>query len=229
MELIYFSINGSSCPFWKEEKVDNKGNIYYWDMFWPESLSDNLKNEWNRILTLCFNYNNPIDIGIPSFWNKSMCDLFNTMTYEFLQKSLVELDNYKVIDRFIPIKENERLKEYRLDPIKYHLNFNASFDDKEEFKKYLDSKPELLSCYVIDILFYKNLIISDREFKAFNRVFLNFGEYKHFPISLCPFTNRTFLTDINIGGHGSVYMATRVDREDILRNEKKLIELINNY
>lgn len=226
MEQIYFSNNGSACPFWKQEKVDVKGNIYYWDMFWPESLSDNLKNDWDRILTLYFNYNNPIDNRFPSFWNKSMCDLFNKMTYEFLQKSLIELNSYNVIDRFIPIKENEGLWEYKLDPIKYHLNFNTSIEDKDELKKYFESKYELTSYLVNDLPFYKSFLISDKEFKAFNRIFLNFGEYNHFPISLCPFTNRTFLTDINIGGHGAVYMATRVDREDILCNEKKIIELI---
>ncbi len=229
MDIIYFNINGSSCPFWKDEKINSKGGIYYSDMYWPESLSDNLKKDWDRLLTLYFNFKNPIDSNFPSFWNKSMCDLFNNLTDEFFQKSLLELNGHKLIDRFEPLIESDKLWEYKLDPIKYHANLNKSIDDKDELKKYLDTKIELTSNLVNDIAKYKSFRISSIEFKAFNRLFLNFGGYKQFPISLCPFTNRTYLTIISFGGHGAVHLAVRIDRDDIFNNEEKLIELLNSY
>jgi hypothetical protein len=229
MQTVYFYINGSGSPFWKEEKVDINGEFYYTDPHWLNDISEQLKKDWDKLVTLYSNYRNPIDSRFPSFWTNSMCNLFNNLACDFLKNSISELKTYTIIDKFTPLKQDERLWEYKFDPIKYHLNHNSSFYNKEDFKKYLESKLEFESNQVTDLPLYKGFIISYQEYKAFNRTFLTFEKYNNFSIEFCPLTNRTFLTTINNGGHAAVFSAMRIKREDIFQNEQKLIDLINNY
>lgn len=228
MQQLIFFINGSGSPFWKKEKTVN-GYTYYDDLCWPDEISTKLKEDWKTLLILYDSHSNPIDIRFPSFWDESMCDIFNRLVHEFLEKCVLELKAYEIVDKFTPLKQDPKLWEYRLDPIKYHLNLNSSFSSQEDFKKYLESIPETKSEQIAEVSYYKRFEISRKEYEAFNRKFLTFGNYNHFPIEFCPLTNRTFLAIMYSQGHGPDYHAMRIKREDILHNEIKVTDLIKNY
>jgi hypothetical protein len=228
LDTIYFFINGSSSPFWEKEKIIN-GNIFYDNLCWPDEISASLKQEWINLRILYDTHRNPIDIRFPSFWSSSMCGVFNNIAYSFLEKCKLELVNYNIIDKFEPINEHDNLWEYRFDPIKYHLNQNKNFNDKTEFIEFLRNHEEKKSNFLSELSYYKKFQISYQEFKAFFRTFLHFGNYNHFSIEFCPFSNRTFLAIPFEAGHDLIYLAMRIKRIDILENENKLIGLVQNY
>jgi hypothetical protein len=68
-KTLYFYINGSGSPFWLEERENNVGGIYYWDLYWPENPSEEFKNSWRKISVLFETYNNPIDRTFPSLYS----------------------------------------------------------------------------------------------------------------------------------------------------------------
>lgn len=225
MKDLYFYINGSGSPFWLEEHKDIYGNIYFSNLFWPQNPSKEFEKTWKSISIIFDSYRNPIDGQFPSFWTQSMCNLFNENVQNLLSLSKIELKNFNIINKFIPIIRDMRLPEYSLDPLKYHLGLNKNFNNKEAFEEYLKNKIETESLQIIDLPFEKNFRISQTEYYAYNRICLNFGNFKNFTISFCPFTNRTYITDINIGGHFAIYLASRIQREDILNNAEKIIRL----
>ncbi|WP_321319414.1 hypothetical protein [Labilibaculum sp.] len=229
MKKLYFQIDGSSTPFWKEENKRNDGTMYYHDLYWPENVKNDLREKWNEIQTLYFQYPNPIDRKSPSLWNDSMCELFNKKVTEFYEYSKRVLVDFELINRNKQIKVDEKLFEYRLNPIKFHLGLNKSFDNKSDFQSFMDNNKERESKLTASIELYKSFQISNREYESFNRLFLNFGDYKNFPIEFCPFSNKTFLAIINTGGHYAVYEAMRIDRIDIIQNPQKILKYIETY
>lgn len=230
LEKLYFHINGSGSPFWKEEKKMKGGKLYYWELYWPENTQKEFDERWREIRILHSEHNNPIDLRFPSFWNISMCELYNEKVKDFFVYSKSVLTNYKLINRVKPLEVDKKFNEYKLDPIKYHLGFNKSFDSKKEFISFLNENQETESKLTSNnIDYYQRFEISVQDYYSFNRVFLNFGNYKSFRIAFCPFSNKTFLAIINSGGHFPCYEAMRIDRKDIVKNQKKILKYSKNY
>ena len=98
MNTLYFHINGSGSPFWREERKNNVGGTYLWDLFWPENPSIELVNSWKKIQILFETHSNPIDHNFPSLWTESMCDLFNQMVQDFYMLAQAELSDYYFIN-----------------------------------------------------------------------------------------------------------------------------------
>lgn len=222
MKKLYFYINGSGSPFWLDEKKDIHGNNYYWDLFYPANPSEKFKNEWDAIRTLFYTYQNPIDRNFPSFWTESMCNLFNNLVSNFLTTATFELPDYNLINKYLPIQQDGRLNLYQKDILKQHLGLNSHFDNKHNFEIFLNNKLEIESVQIVNLPFYEPFKINQIEFYAYNTISLTFDKYTNFQINLCPFTNNTYLTNINTGGHGAIFLAVRIDRNDILSNPEKL-------
>lgn len=229
MDKIYFCINGSSTPFWRKENIDNYGGVFYSDFLWPENLPIQIKDLWAKIRTLYYFHDNPIDKKFPSFWNQSMCDLFNNLVLELYKSSIDYFHDFEILNKSTILKEDIRLRDYRVDPLKHHLGLNKRFNDKESLIYFLNENPEQESVLMLEHQHYQKIQISYKEYKAFNRVSLNFGKFHDFKISLCPYSNRIYLAIINTGGHATIFEAMRIERKDIFEQEEKLIELIEKY
>lgn len=227
-KTLYFYINGSGSPFWLEERENNVGGIYYWDLYWPENPSEEFKNSWRKISVLFETYNNPIDRTFPSLWTQSLCDVFNQIVGEFIRLSQIELPDYNIVNRYCSLNQDGRLIAYRQDILKSHLENNKIINDLVEFESYFKYRKEFNAILSSELPYDTNFRISQSEYDTLNRIRLRFGLYDNFEISVCPFSFRTFITDINIGGHFPVYQLMRISREDILNQQKKIIELSKN-
>jgi hypothetical protein len=225
MTILYFHINGSGSPFWLEEKKNILGELYYTNMIWPENVSTELKNAYRRILTLHRIHQNPIDINFPSLWTQEVCDLYNEFVTDFINLSNSELKEYSIINKNENFNQDSRLISYRQNILKSHLDQNKTFNTKKEFEEYLRSKQEFKSVLTNELDFEKITRIEQTEYNTFNRITLNFENYDNFQIALCPYSNKTFVIDINIGGHYAVYFAIRINRNDILNDQLKIISL----
>lgn len=225
MKTLYFFINGSGSPFWLEERKNNIGGTYFWGLFWPENPTVELKNEWHKIYVLFQTYSNPIDSSFPSLWTQSMCDVFNQLVEDFIKLSNEQLSDYQIINRYSKLTQDERLIVYRQDILKSHLNNNIIINNETEFKDYFNFRNEFNSTLSSEIPFETILRIERSEFDSLNRITLRFGSYDNFQVSICPFSFRTFITDINIGGHYPIYQLIRIQRDEMLSNPEKIIEL----
>jgi hypothetical protein len=114
---------------------------------------------------------------------------------------------------------------YRQDILKSHIENNKILDDETEFENYFKHKNEINSIIASDVPFETNLRIAQSEYDSLNRITLRFGSYDNFQVSICPYSFKTFVTDINIGGHFAIYQLIRIHREEILSNPKKMIAL----
>ena len=228
MKKLYFHINGSSSPFWIEEKKNNFGNFYFDDLFWPKNASSELKNSWQKISILFQTFSNPIDNRFPSFWTQSMCDLFNQLVSDFLNFSQSELNEFLIIDKYIKINQDERLLTYRQNIIKSHLEFNKIIKSEKELEDYFKFKNEIKSVLTSDLPFEEYLKIEQSEYDTLNVLTLCYGIYNKFQISVCPYSFKTYLANINLGGHGPLYQLIRINRQDIFTNPEKLISLSKN-
>lgn len=229
MTKLYYHINGSGTPFFFEKKILDNGIIIYDKPYWPKVSTDEFRNKWEEISILYHNHSNPIDIRFPSFWDTTICDLFNSKVRAFFNLSVLYLKEFELIDSSINLKRDKRLFDYRMDPIKYHLGLNKTFDKREDFMNYLDENKEEESVLVSQIKYYKKFEISRKAYECFIRVFLSFDSYTNFSIEFCPFSNRTFIAIMNISYHYPIYEAIRITREDLLNNSEKILKYHNNY
>lgn len=227
MAKLYFHINGSGSPFWLDEKENIHGNKYYSDLYFPKNVSEKFNKEWNILQVLFNTYINPIDRNFPSLWSQSMCNLFNNLVIDFLETATNDLKEYDIVNTYLPIQEDNRLSLYRKDIIKQHLGFNSQFNNKQDLEIFLNSKLEIASYQVRDLPFYEPFTINQIEFYAYNTINLTFEKYHNFHINLCPFTNNTYLTNINYAGHSAIFVSVRIDRKDILLNPEKLFNQLD--
>jgi hypothetical protein len=126
------------------------------------------------------------------------------------------------------LNQDGRLIAYRQDILKSHLDNNKIINDLVEFESFFKYRKEFNAILSSELPYDTNFRISQSEYDTLNRIRLRFGLYDNFEISVCPFSFRTFITDINIGGHFPVYQLMRISREDILNQQKKIIELSKN-
>lgn len=225
MKTLYFYINGSSSPFWIEEKTDINGNNYYDKLFWPDNASIELQDLWNKIFTIHQTYLNPIDHNFPSLWPQEMCNLFNQLVADFLQLSKKELIDYNIIIKYKNLNQDSRYLHYRLDILKNHLGLNQIINSKNELEAYLKYKQETKSALTTELPFDEITSISQAEYETLNKLILNYESYNEFQISICPYSFRTYIANINIGGHYPSYSVIRINRQDIYSNYEKLIKL----
>ena len=225
MKTLYFYINGSGSPFWLKEQQNNIGGTYFLDLFWPENHSLELKNEWHKINVLFETYSNPINRNSPSLWRQSMCDIFNSMVEDFIALAKVELSEFNIINRYSKLKQDDRLVIYRQNILKSHTDNNKIIHDETEFENYFKYRNEIKSILASDVPFETNLKIQKSEYDSLNRITLRFGLYDNFQVSICAYSFKTFITNINIGGHFAVYELLRIHKEDILINPKKILAL----
>ncbi len=225
MQKLFFYINGSGSPFWLDEKKDINGNYYYEKLFWPENSSDEFKTSWSRISILYETYKNPIDFNFPSLWRQEMCDLFNNSVTDFLKLSESELKEFTLINKYNNINQDKRLIVYRQNIIKSHLEYNKTLYSEKELEDYFKYKNEIKSVLTTELPFEEIIRIEQCEFDTFNKITLCFGNYNNFQISICPYSFKSYLTDINIGGHYAVYNAIRINRQDIFVEPEKLIRI----
>ena len=226
MTNLYFHINGSGSPFWLEEKKNIVGDLYYTNLFWPETPTPEFKIAYSRILTLYRTYQNPIDNQFPSLWTQEMCDLYNQFVTDFFNLSNSELKEYKIINKTENFIQDSRLISYRQNILKSHLDQNKTFNSKKEFEEYLEYKQEFTSILTTELSFEKITRIEQSEFNTLNKIILNFENYDNFQIAICPYSYKTYIADINIGGHYAVYLVLRVSRNDIFNDQLKLIRLL---
>lgn len=225
MDKLYFHINGSGSPFWREEKINISGNYYYNNLFWPENPSIEFKNLYNRILTLFKTYRNPIDLNFPSLWTQEMCDLYNQFVNDFFELSKSELKEYTLINKNKDVIQDVRLISYRQNIIKSHLEQNKTFNNEKEFQDYFQYKTEVKSVLTTELPFEQLTRITQSEFNTLNQITLNFGHFDNCRIAICPYSYKTYISDINIGGHGPVFNVLRINRGDIFNDQLKLIRL----
>ena len=128
-----------------------------------------------------------------------------------------------IIDKSIKINQDERLLFYRQNIIKSHLEANKIIKSEKELENYFQYKNEIKSKLTSDLPFEECLRIEQSEYETLNIITLCFGMYDNFQISICPYSFKTYLTNINLGGHGPSYQLIRIKRQDIFSNPEKLI------
>ncbi|MBI3520165.1 MAG: hypothetical protein HY062_12535 [Bacteroidetes bacterium] len=225
MKNVYLYINGSGSPFWLDEKKNDFGTYYYSNLFWPENASIELKDSYNRIFTLYQTYQNPIDHAFPSLWTQEMCDLYNQLVADFFKLAQSELTEYTLLKRYSDITQDPRLLIYRQNILKSHSGQHQTMAGEKELEEFLKYKQEFNSALTTELPFEVITRIAQSEYDTLHKITLNFGIYHNFQISICPYSFKTYIADINIGGHFATYHVIRINRTDIFNAPEKLIQL----